>query len=50
MMVAYTTKDKVPAEVVYLPAEQQKHGDLYMGSLDGVSYLDHEKRGKEWQN
>lgn len=45
-MIIYTTKDKVPVDVVYLPAEQQKHGDLYLGTFNDVTYLDHEKRGK----
>lgn len=46
MMIIYTTKDKVPELAVYLICEAQKHGDLYLGSFNDVTYLDEEKRGK----
>lgn len=44
MMIAYTTKDKVPTDVVFLPAQAQVYGELYLGSKDELNYLDEQKR------
>lgn len=46
-MFTYTSKDSLPANAVYLAEEAKVYGDLYLGSLDGLDYLDEEKRIKE---